>query len=134
MIITKQAMSRRTVLRGIGATIGLPLLDAMVPAFTPTVFTAAKPTKRLAFIYQGAGVVPAAFVPKTAGTNFELSRSLEPHSPLKEYLTVVSGTAHAQANSMGEGNGDHQRASAVWLTGVHAYDRKNEVHLATTVD
>lgn len=135
MMITKRALSRRTVLRGMGATIGLPLLDAMVPALTATAKTAAKPTKRITFIFQGNGVIPTQYTPSTAGKNFELSRILQPLAPVKDYLTVVSGTAHLQANSFGEGNSEHVRSTAVWLTGVHAYDRKtSEVSLATSVD
>jgi hypothetical protein len=135
MIIVKRALSRRTVLRGIGATVGLPLLDAMIPALTAAGKTAAKPIKRIGFIYQGNGVLPERYVPASAGKNFQFSRILKPLEPMREYLTVVSGLAHRQANSIGEGNGDHIRATAVWLTGVHAYDRKtSEVHLGTSVD
>src|SRR5438046_1529383 len=120
MMIAKRALSRRTVLRGVGATLALPLLDAMVPALTAASQTAAKPIKRVTFIYQGNGVIPSRYTPVTAGKNFEFSRILKPLEPIKEYLTVVSGTAHVNANSIGEGNGDHTRASAVWLTGMHA--------------
>src|SRR5262245_1880152 len=107
MIIVKKALSRRTVLRGIGATISLPLLDAMVPALTAATLTPAKPIKRAGFLYQGNGVLPERWLPPTAGKNFELSRIMKPLEPVKEYITAISGLAHRQANSLNEGNGDH---------------------------
>ena len=135
MIVVKRALPRRTVLRGIGATMALPFLDAMVPAVTAASRTAAKPIKRIGFFYRGNGTIPSRWVPPTVGRDFELSQILEPLAPVREYLTVVSGLAHRQADSFGDGNGDHTRGNAVWLTGVHAYDRRtSEVKLATTVD
>ena len=125
MMIAKRALPRRTVLRGIGATLALPFLDAMVPAATAATRTAANPTKRIAFIYRGNGTIPRRWVPPTAGKDFEFSEILEPLAPVREYLTVVSGLAHRQADSFGDGNGDHSRGNAVWLTGVHAYDRRD---------
>ena len=135
MMIAKRALPRRTVLRGIGATLALPFLDAMVPAATAETRTAANPTKRIAFIYRGNGTIPRRWVPPTAGKDFEFSEILEPLAPVREYLTVVSGLAHRQADSFGDGNGDHSRGNAVWLTGVHAYDRRtSEVRLGTSAD
>ncbi len=132
MIITKASLPRRTFLRGVGATLALPFLDAMVPALGAF---AAKPPRRLGFVYVPNGVIQAQWEPAGTGTGFQFSRILKPLEPLREYVTVVSGLAHHQAESFGDGNGDHSRATAVWLTGVHAYDRRiREVKLATTVD
>ncbi len=132
MIITKTSLPRRTFLRGVGATLALPFLDAMVPALSAF---AAKPPRRLGFVYVPNGVIQAQWEPAGSGTDFQFSRILKPLEPLREYVTVVSGLAHHQAESFGDGNGDHSRATAVWLTGVHAYDRRiREVKLATTVD
>jgi hypothetical protein len=135
MIITRKSLPRRTFLRGAGATLSLPFLDAMVPALTAFQRTAAKPVRRLGFIYIPNGVIQAQWEPVGEGPQFEFGRILSPLAPLREYLTVVSGLSHRQAESFGDGNGDHSRATAVWLTGVHAYDRRiREVKLAATVD
>jgi hypothetical protein len=132
--ITKRALPRRTFLRGAGATLALPLLDAMVPAFGAD---AARPIPRLGFIYVGNGIVHRTFKPQGEGANFELSPVLSPLAGLREHLNVVSGLDHAEADNIGDGTGDHPRSSAAWLTGVHAFDRTQpgvEVKLATTAD
>src|SRR5262245_5144891 len=137
MIITKMSLPRRTFLRGMGATLALPFLDAMVPALS----AAAKAyPKRLGFIYGSPnGVIQSEFVPKTVGANFELSPILSPLSPVKDYVLVVSNLAHRQADSFGDGNGDHPRGTAVWLSGVHPWDRRggggaDTISLGTTAD
>ena len=137
MIITKMALPRRTFLRGVGATLALPFLDAMVPAFSVAAKTAAP--KRLGFIYGSPnGIIQKAFVPTSVGANFELSPILSPLESVKDQLLVLSGLSHRQADSFGDGNGDHARGTAVWLSGVHAWDRRGgggaSVTLGTTVD
>jgi hypothetical protein len=135
MIITKMALPRRTFLRGMGVMFGLPFLDAMAPALTAIAKTAAKPVRRMGFIYTPNGVIQELWTPATVGADFELSQSLIPLSPLRDQLLVLSGLAHRQAESFGDGPGDHPRATAAWLSGVHAWDRrKSDVRLATTVD
>src|ERR1043165_7024373 len=120
MFITKKALSRRTFLRGAGVAVSLPLLDAMVPALSAQ---AAKPTPRLGFIYFANGVIQNQWKPSTVGHGFELPPTLKPLAPVKDQINVISGLAHLQADTFGDGTGDHPRASAAWLTGVHAYDR-----------
>src|SRR5262245_59053449 len=138
MIITKMALPRRTFLRGVGAALALPLLDAMVPALSAASQSAAP--KRLGFIYGSPnGIIQKAFVPTTVGADFELSPILTPLAPVKDHLLVLSGLAHRQADSFGDGNGDHARGTAVWLSGVHAWDRRgpgggDAVTLGVTVD
>ncbi len=137
MIVTKISLPRRTFLRGLGTTLALPLLDAMVPAMTATVHTAAAPIRRLGFIYIPNGVIQEQWVPATAGTGFELPPSLVPLGPMRNQVLVVSGLAHREADSRGDGNGDHNRGTAVWLTGVHAWNRLRnggEATLAETAD
>jgi hypothetical protein len=132
--ITRKAIPRRTFLRGAGATIALPMLDAMLPAFGAD---NPPPIPRLGFLYTGNGIVHSTFKPRGEGTGFELSPVLRPLAPLRSQLTVVSGLDHAEANNFGDGTGDHPRSSAAWLTGVHAWDRTRpgvEVKLATTAD
>src|SRR5215470_11537637 len=133
MFITKRALSRRTFLKGAGVTVALPFLDAMAPALSAAV----KPTPRLGFIYIANGVIQSQWNPATTGPLMELPPILKPVEALKDQLNVISGLAHLQADTFGDGTGDHPRASAAWLTGVHAYDRTQpgvEVRLATTAD
>jgi len=133
MYITRKALARRTFLRGLGAAVALPMLDAMVPALS----AATKAPPRLGFIYMANGVIQKDWNPATTGSNFELSATLKPLANVRDSINVLSGLAHAQADTFGDGTGDHPRASAAWLTGVHAYDRTQpgaEVRLATTAD
>jgi hypothetical protein len=133
MYITKKALPRRTFLRGMGAAIALPMLDAMTPALSAK--STAPP--RLGFIYIANGVIQKQWNPATTGRGFELSPTLQPLAKVRDSITVLSGLAHQQADTFGDGTGDHPRASAAWLTGVHAYDRTQpgvEVRLATTAD
>src|SRR5262245_55526578 len=133
MFITKRALSRRTFLQGAGVTLALPFVDAMVPALS----AAAKPTPRLGFIYIANGVIQKQWTPAATGEISELTPTLKPLEPVKDQLNIVSGLAHLQADTFGDGTGDHPRASAAWLTGVHAYDRTQpgvEVRLTTTAD
>lgn len=134
MIIRKKALDRRTFLRGAGTALALPFLDAMIPALhaAPT-----RSTPRLGFVYVSNGVIQNQWKPAVTGTNFELSPILKPLAPVRDQISILSGLAHRQADTFGDGTGDHPRASAVWLTGVHAFDRTKpgvEVRLATTAD
>jgi hypothetical protein len=135
-IITKAALPRRTFLRGVSATLALPLLDAMVPALTALAKTPARAVPRIGFIYTPNGVIQAQWTPAAAGAGFELSPILSPLEALRDRVIVVSGLAHRQAESFGDGNADHHRATAAWLSGVHAWTRTNglEIKLSTTAD
>jgi hypothetical protein len=133
MLITKKSLSRRTFLQGAGVSLALPFLDSMVPALS----AASRPVPRLGFIYIANGVIQKQWNPATTGALTQLPPILQPLDALKEHLNVISGLAHLQADTFGDGTGDHPRASAAWLTGVHAYDRTQpgvEVRLATTAD
>ena len=136
MIITKMALPRRTFLRGVGATLALPLVDAMIPALSAMRNTAARPVPRLGFIMHPNGVIQDRWVPATVGTNFEFPPILRPIEGFRDQLLIVSGLAHRQAETFGDGNGDHPRAVAAWLSGVHAWNRRGgaEVKLGTTAD
>src|SRR5712671_3000990 len=134
MFITKKALSRRTFLRGAGATVALPFLDAMVPALSAQ---GVKSTPRLGFIYMANVVIQRQWNPETVGAGFALPPTLKPLSAMRDQINVISGLAHSPADTFGDGTGDHPRASAAWLTGVHAFDRTQpgiEVRLATTAD
>ena len=123
MIVLRRSLPRRTFLRGAGAAIALPLLDAMVPALAQST---APTAKRIGFVYMPNGVAMNFdginfWTPKTTGRNFELSRILTPLAPYKDVLTVVSGLAHHQADAQDDGaNGDHTRATISWLSGARA--------------
>jgi hypothetical protein len=119
MIIKKLSLPRRTFLRGVGATMALPLLDAMVPALSALSTTAAAPVRRLGFVYIPNGAVMQQWTPAETGRGFALSPILQPLAPYKDHLTVLTGLAHGQAEPLGDGNGEHSRASATWLNGVH---------------
>jgi hypothetical protein len=124
MMITKKALSRRTVLKGLGVSVALPLLDAMVPALSALATTAAKPAHRFGFFYMPNGVAMNHtgvnfWKPDTLGTDFAFSPILSPLEPFRDQLTVVSGLHNRQAESLGDGNGDHTRSTGSWLTGAH---------------
>src|SRR3984957_11096389 len=132
--ITKKSLHRRTFLRGLGTTLALPLLDSMIPALSAK---AAKPTPRLGFVYVSNGIILEQWIPAQTGAHYELPPILKPLEPLRDRVNVLTGLAHLEANTKGDGSGDHTRAAAAWLTGVHAYDRTQpgvEVRLATTAD
>jgi hypothetical protein len=112
MFITRMSLSRRSVLRGIGATIALPFLDAMVPALTATAKTAAKPVRRFGTVFVGLGERPSAWRPRTEGVNFELSPILKPLEAYRDHLTVVSDLCTPI-------NG-HAPTAAAWSTGALA--------------
>ena len=134
MFVTKRALPRRTFLRAMATTIALPFLDAMVPALSAR---ALAPTRRLGFVYIANGVIQNLWNPATTGRNFELPTTLQPFANVRDQITVLSGLSHLQADTFGDGTGDHPRATAAWLTGVHAYDRAQpgvEVKLTTTAD
>ena len=113
MIIDRLFIPRRTFLRGVGATLALPLLDSMVPALTAVVKTAASPKARLGFVYIPHGVIMDDWTPKTAGTGFELMPILTPLEPFRQSLVVVSNLAAPLQN-----NGSHAAAAGSWITGV----------------
>jgi hypothetical protein len=113
--IVGRALGRRTVLRGIGASLALPALDAMTPAFAAP----AEPPLRLLFTYVPNGVTLADWTPPGEGGALQLSRILEPLAPWRERLVVLTGLAHKNGNALGDGPGDHARAGGSYLTGVH---------------
>jgi hypothetical protein len=134
MIVTKRAISRRTVLRGLGTTVALPLLDAMVPALTAMADTPAKAVPRLGVIYHPNGVVYQNWVPKGAGRAFTLSPVLAPLAPFRDHLIVVTGLSSHQAEALGDGGGDHSRASGTYLTGVHVRKSDSVVENGISMD
>src|SRR6516164_7880144 len=119
--ITRKHLPRRMFLRGLGTAISLPLLESMVPAQTPLAKTAANPQIRLGLCYIPHGAVMANWTPAGDGAELKLSRTLAGLEPFKDQLLVVSNLAHKMAAPGGPGDngGDHTRAPAVFLNGVH---------------
>ena len=119
MYITRKHLSRRTVLKGIGATIALPLLDAMNPAATAWAQTPAGSTpKRLAFVGFPHGAIMDRWSPKQTGADYEMSPILEPLAPFRQHLTIVSGLR----NKPGETPEPHGYIEQTWLSCVKPWD------------
>jgi hypothetical protein len=118
MMITKMALPRRTFLRGMGITLALPWLDAMVPAFT-AIAKAAAPVRRLGFVYVPNGASMVHWQPRGDGALTDLSPTLTPLAPFRDQVIVPIGLSQKQAEAFGDGNGEHSRAGTVWLSGVH---------------
>ncbi|MBX5461709.1 MAG: DUF1552 domain-containing protein [Steroidobacteraceae bacterium] len=129
MFITKKHLSRRAVLRGLGVTVSLPLLEAMVPAATAIANTAAAPKPRLGFFYFPHGAVMEKWTPKTVGRDFELMPILEPLAPFRKQLTIVSNLGNKPAESRAV----HALVPATWLSCVHPREGL-EPYMAPTVD
>jgi hypothetical protein len=134
MIITKMALPRRTFLRGMGVSLALPFLDAMVPALARAATTPG-PARRLGFFYIPNGAVMDKWTPATEGVGFEFSPILKSLEPFRDRITVITGLGQRNAESFGDGNGDHSRASSTWLSGVHAKRTEGaDVEVGTTAD
>ena len=117
--ITKKALPRRTVLRGMGSLVALPLLGAMIPALTATGRTAAAPISRLGFFYAPNGMFLPNFHPAgNGGRDYKITRILTPLKDYREQMTVVSGLSNNGLVSPNEGGGVHTRAHGGWLSGV----------------
>src|SRR5215831_16292360 len=119
MIITKKSLPRRTFLRSLGTTVALPLLDAMVPALSHAKNTAADPRVRLGFVYVPNGIIMDRWTPAGEGAGFAFAPTMKALEPFREDLLVLSGLAQVNGRALGDGSGDHARAGATWLTGVH---------------
>jgi hypothetical protein len=129
MFITKKHLSRRTFLRGAGVTIGLPLLDAMVPAWTALAQTAAAPRPRMGFMYLPHGAIMEQWTPTAEGAGFELTPILKPLAPFQKQLTIVSGLENKPAIAPPV----HALNPGTWLSCVTPREGQ-EPHGGVTVD
>src|ERR1051326_8862688 len=136
MMIFKKAMPRRTFLRGVGASLALPLLDGMVPALASPRQAALWQPKRFSIVYAANGMIMNKWTPATTGSGFQMTPILEPLTDFRDNLLVLTGLTHIDGRAHpDESTGDHARAGATYLTGVHP--RKTEgadTGAATTVD
>jgi hypothetical protein len=129
MIVTKRSLSRRTVLRGMGVTLALPILDAMVPALTPIVKAIGKPAVRYGVVYLPNGVNVHGWAPKTQGTDFDFSPTLKPLEPFRSQLLVVSGLDNDRIHG-----GDHTGAPTKFLTAVPPKQGIGQVEAGVSAD
>jgi hypothetical protein len=129
VFITRKFIDRRAVLRGAGAMIALPLLDAMIPAGTALANTAAKPLVKLGFVYFPHGAIMEKWTPEKEGTDFELTPILEPLKPFQKQLTVISGLG----NRPGESQAVHAIVPATWLSCTHP-KQGQDPNMAVTAD
>ncbi len=131
MMILKKAMPRRTFLRGMGATVALPLLDAMVPSLTAQTQTAANPVRRLSYVYMPMGSdLPRWTPPVETGPLTQLSSTLSPLEPVIKHVTIVSGMELKNAYP-----GTHATSNAAFLSAAKAkWTESNDYYLGTTAD
>ena len=130
MFLTKTALPRRTFLRGVGATVALPFLDAMVPAATALAETPGARPSRVGFIYVPHGADMGSWTPTSAGTQFELSPTLQTLAPFKEQLVVVSNLQRAGGQA-----GMHAAAASGWLSGaIPKRTEAEDFECGTTID
>ncbi|MYK88126.1 MAG: DUF1552 domain-containing protein, partial [Acidobacteria bacterium] len=131
MIISKKALPRRTFLRGMGATVALPLLDAMVPSMTALANTPAAPVRRLGFVYIPMGSHIQSWTPPgEAGALTKLSPSLSPLAPVQDQLTVLTNLELRNAYP-----GTHATSNAAFLSAATAkWTESSDYYLGTTVD
>src|SRR5688500_3638880 len=127
MFMRKLSLSRRTILRGMGASLALPLLDAMVPALTALQRTAANPLKRFGAVFIPLGERPGYWTPQTVGTNFEFTPILKPLEAYRDHVTVVSDLCTPRDG--------HAVTVAAWLTGALAKQTiAEDVYANTSID
>jgi hypothetical protein len=127
--ITKKHVSRRTVLRGLGVSVALPLLDSMVGAQTPLSQTAANPLSRFGFIYIPHGKIMNRWTPTKTGTGFEFTPILKPLEPFRDRMVVVSGLSERGTD------GGHSLSPSQWLTGVMPkHTEAEDIEAAKTMD
>jgi len=130
MYLSRKHLSRRTLLKGAGVTIALPLLDAMIPAGTALAQTAAAPTSRLGFIYFPHGALQDQWTPVATGRDFDFPFIIKPLEPFRDYVTVVSGLR----NKGGESSSPHGIIEETWLSCVSPRKRDVKTGVGVTAD
>ena len=137
MFIFRKHLSRRTFLRGSGAIVALPFLDAMAPAQTPIRQTAASPKTRLGCFYVPHGATMDKWTPAATGTGFEFTEILKPLEGFRDQINIVSGLAHPYVAGAGgadvSAGANHTRAAAVFLTGA-VPEKGAQAHLGVSLD
>jgi len=121
MMIRRNPIGRRTLLRGLGASLALPLLEGMIPHSARAAEEAAAARKRFQVIYTPNGMIMQNFRPAELGENYPISPTLKPLEPFRDKFVVIKNLDHVQAEALGDGAGDHARSCGTFLTGVHVY-------------
>src|SRR5262245_52907272 len=135
MFLTKKHISRRTILRGAGATLALPLLDAMVPAATLLAQTAAAPKPRFVGCFVPHGMAPGYWVPEKDGTDFEYTFCFKPLEPYRDHVTIMSGLHSTSAEPPpGATGADHWVAAAFLCANKPKKTAGADVYAGTTID
>jgi hypothetical protein len=136
MMVTRKAIPRRTILRGIGATLALPFLDGMVPALSAFAKTMGKPVTRFGAFYVPNGIMMKNWTPTAEGASFELTSTLTPLAPFRDQLLILSGlNSKPPAAVPGEGAGIHARASTRFLTDVPPkFTQNSEIEAGISMD
>jgi hypothetical protein len=136
MMIFKKAIPRRTMLRGVGASIALPLLDGMIPAFAAPADVAAKTPARFSVVYIPNGVILENWTPAEEGAAYKLTPILEPLAAFRDRFVVLSGLSNnGPSRLVGKDPGGHPTASGTYLTGVYPKNNTgSELHVATSMD
>ena len=133
-MILHKSLPRRTFLRGFGTAIALPFLDAMAPALA-AVAARPQPPRRMVFVYVPNGIVMNDWTPQETGPGFDLPRILEPLAPLRDDVLLLTGLAQHNGRALGDGPGDHARAAATFLTGVHPKKTPGaDIHVGISAD
>ncbi len=131
VFLTRKALSRRALLRGMGAAVALPLLDSMIPAMK----AAPSAPLRIAFLYTPNGVIMKDWTPAAEGAAYEITPTLKPIEAYRERFSVLTGLAHHNGDALGDGAGDHARAGASWLTGTHPKKTEGaDIHAGVSLD
>ena len=129
MIIFKKTLPRRTLLRGIGASLALPLLDSMVPALSSASAQTAQPAKRMGVVYVPNGMAMKSWTPSTEGSGFEITRILRPMKAYQDRMLVLTGLNGSSSNA-----GVHASASTRFLTGTIPARSESDLQAAVSVD
>ncbi len=134
-MLLRKHLNRRLFLRGAGAAIALPYLDAMRPAFAAPSRLVGEVPRRLAFVYIPNGVIQEAWTPDADGSSYEFTRILRSLETHRNDLLVLSGLTHNTGRALGDGPGDHARAAASFLTGIHPKKTAGaDIRLGVSVD
>ncbi len=131
--LTKKHLSRRTVLRGLGTVLALPLLESMLPAMTAFAQSGAAPRTRFGAIYFPHGATMSRWTPVDEGKNFTFSEILTPLEPFRDQINVFTNLMHPLAYGPGGATGNHNRSSSTYLSGAYAQSGATPT-LGVTVD
>jgi len=128
-------LKRRTFLKGLGLSLGLPLLEAMRPESSATATSANRPPVRMAFVFFPNGAIMPSWTPSETGENYKLSKTLEPLAEFKGDMNVLTGLAQDNGRAKGDGAGDHARCASSYLTGAHPYKTSGaDIRVGVSVD